>query len=458
MAILLDLCVELLQEIGNELTMTADRACLRAVCRALARVMNPLFFSSLFLRSMHLRSKKGIHMLRTLATGQTGWSAYAKTLWMRPGVWKLRGKLRIRGGDDSEEEQSKGDEENFDLSDTEMQELLFSALRSMMKIHMVSIQILHPDGSDPKWLLKPICDFLTTLPSLDILQIDVHADIELFLPRLFGVSVLNIRTAVSPWANPNVYGVSPIVLQSSTLTGLHLSGSRTWSEVWATLHTDTNLHIHLQDISVNIVTPDLLTYLASYSGLETLALERPDGTNTRREKCDHLADVFFNTVLPRHAGSLVYLSCPAEYECDWSIGTHNIDAISGLHQLQILEISINGTDGHNTVDLLLRTVAELLPAVRDIAMFHACDWELRNGGMLLASISWNRQDRAYDSIIAAVLNFNLRSSVPVCATTVRVGTNCQFKRVAEPVGETEQEEGGTLGNGQLLYKYRQVDK
>ncbi|KAJ7491336.1 hypothetical protein B0H11DRAFT_1007056 [Mycena galericulata] len=455
MAILLDLCVELLQEIGNELTMTADRACLRAVCKALARVMNPLFFSSFFLRSMHLRSKKGIHMLRALATGQTGWSAYAKTLWIRPGVLKLRGLMR--GPDDSEEEQLEGDEENFDLSDTGMQELLSSALRSMMKIRTVSIQILHPDGSDPKWLLKPICDFLTTLPSLDILQIDVYADIELSLPRLSGVSVLNIRTAVSPWDNPNVYGVLPIVLQSSTLTGLHLSGSRTWSEVWATLHTDTNLHIHLQDISVNTVTLDLLTYLASYSGLETLALERPDGDNTRREKCDNLADVFFNTVLPRHASSLIYLSCPATYECDWSIGTHNIDAISGLHRLQMLEISINSTDLCNTVDLLLRTVAELLPAVRDIAMFHACDWELRNGGMLLASITRNLRYMAYDSIIAAVLNFNLRSSVPVCATTVLVGSTW-FKRVAEPVEETEQEEGGNLGNGQLLFKYRQVDK
>ncbi|KAJ6589291.1 hypothetical protein B0H19DRAFT_1014432 [Mycena capillaripes] len=124
------------------------------------------------------------------------------------------------------------------------------------------------------------------------------------------------------------------------LVALHVYGCDDWSVLW---HTLRELRIPLKNIETNVVTTDLLIYLSLYSGLEKLSLEecffRTYG-GTRSES-DHLADVFLQTVIPRHAESLVKLACPTIYESRWSFGPHNVDAISSLHKLTSLEMSIN---------------------------------------------------------------------------------------------------------------------
>ncbi|KAJ7141692.1 hypothetical protein C8R43DRAFT_847381, partial [Mycena crocata] len=97
--------------------------------------------------------------------------------------------------------------------------------------------------------------------------------------------------------------------------------------------------IYLKEISTNMVTPDLLQYLASYSGLENISISRPDGGS--RDKSDHLADMFYSHVLPRHARSLLQLSCPAGYESRWSFGTHNVDVVAWMNKLMSLHMTIN---------------------------------------------------------------------------------------------------------------------
>ncbi|KAJ7094878.1 hypothetical protein C8R44DRAFT_645124 [Mycena epipterygia] len=97
--------------------------------------------------------------------------------------------------------------------------------------------------------------------------------------------------------------------------------------------------IRLKNICTNVVTSDLLSYLASYSGLEKLAFERPDGRD--RADADQLADIFFGSVLPRHVKSLVEMSCPAGYDSRWSFGTHNVDLVSELHSVTSLEMSVD---------------------------------------------------------------------------------------------------------------------
>ncbi|KAJ7146616.1 hypothetical protein C8R44DRAFT_562088, partial [Mycena epipterygia] len=99
--------------------------------------------------------------------------------------------------------------------------------------------------------------------------------------------------------------------------------------------------IRLTDICTNRVTSDLLAYLASYSGLENLVLRGADNGTRTPEEANCLADDFFRTVLPHHATTLVELSCPAHYECRWSFGTHNVDAILQLHRLRILKMSVD---------------------------------------------------------------------------------------------------------------------
>ncbi|KAJ6579153.1 hypothetical protein DFH09DRAFT_869659, partial [Mycena vulgaris] len=85
------------------------------------------------------------------------------------------------------------------------------------------------------------------------------------------------------------------------------------------------------------VSRDLFAYLASYSGIERLRLRSPGS----RKEDEHLVDVLFATVLPRHTTSLVKFSCRASYETRWSFGAHDVGAISQLRRLMGFEMSVN---------------------------------------------------------------------------------------------------------------------
>ncbi|KAJ6566624.1 hypothetical protein B0H19DRAFT_891977, partial [Mycena capillaripes] len=105
--------------------------------------------------------------------------------------------------------------------------------------------------------------------------------------------------------------------------------------IWRLLQGKTQL----TEVTTNVVTPELFEYLRSYTGVRKLALLHPDGGS--RKKTDILAETFFETILPKHATSLVEFSCPSRFESRFSFGTHNADFISQLHGLTTLEMSIN---------------------------------------------------------------------------------------------------------------------
>lgn len=107
------------------------------------------------------------------------------------------------------------------------------------------------------------------------------------------------------------------------------------------LRPNENARIHLKELSTTTVTPDLLTYLSSYSGIERLTLDRSQGD---RHKSDALADAFFGDVLAQHTKSLVELSCPACYEGQWSFRMDNANAILQLRKLEKLHMSVNARD------------------------------------------------------------------------------------------------------------------
>ncbi|KAJ6563767.1 hypothetical protein B0H10DRAFT_1106857 [Mycena sp. CBHHK59/15] len=160
-----------------------------------------------------------------------------------------------------------------------------------------------------------------------------------------------------------------VVGRSHDLASLHLSGSGHWSKIWTLLRAtllrpSASARIHLKELTTSFVTPDILAYLSSYSGVESISLERSQGGS--RPKPDPLADTIFDSVLAPHANSLVELSCPACCEGRWSFGMHNVDAILPLQKLEKLHMSVNPQDvapPMNAVTLLLTTAA-LLPALR----------------------------------------------------------------------------------------------
>ncbi|KAF7371298.1 F-box domain-containing protein [Mycena sanguinolenta] len=391
-----ELSVELIQEIADKLDKS-DYANFRAVCKDLSFAMEPLFFSTIALSRQHLRLKNGQWFLKALASGQAGWSRYAKVL-------KFSRGNRIEIG-----------EEPAGLSDTVMQELLTSALWSMMSIKTF---IWEAHQGVPLWQTNVICDYLCALPSLEDLELIVE-DVELPLDRFSRLRSFQITTPY--WKEcPMVQQVSQLATQCSNLTILHVFGFTDWSELWLTLHRANVAQV--KEIYTNVVTDHLLGYLASYCGIEKLSLYRPDIESVA--KSDRLANIFFDTVVPQHAESLVKLACSAPYESRWSFGTHNMDLISNLLKLESLEMSVNEDDVVNVepplsaVDLLLRTV-EHMPALRRLQVFSGVAQTRRNtrhgnpgikhvNAMYFAITATVKEFRSYNPS-AAILCVNGRS-------------------------------------------------
>jgi hypothetical protein len=97
-----------------------DQQHLRAVCQEIGLAINPLFFSTLVLKTRHLRLEADVCVLTALASGKTGWCSHAKTLNISHGSSPGREKV-----------------ERLDLSDEAMQNLLAAALGTMMNVRTV---------------------------------------------------------------------------------------------------------------------------------------------------------------------------------------------------------------------------------------------------------------------------------------------------------------------------------
>ncbi|KAF8149283.1 hypothetical protein K438DRAFT_1733783, partial [Mycena galopus ATCC 62051] len=204
-----------------------------------------------------------------------------------------------------------------------------------------------------------------------------------------------------------------VVRNRGNLTGLHVVGLKASSEIWTLLLSDPSLHqLELKEITTDKVTNDLLTYLASYCGLRRLTLINPDGSSF--SESDQLADVFYKTVLPLHADSLVELSCPSDYETRWSFGAHCLDTISRMHSAEKLEFSVNADDvlgadlEHNVVTRLLQATTRF-PALRYLAIFPA-DRPNPGGKCGIRNSSMYHAAAVNKGVIAAVLAF--RTGVP----------------------------------------------
>ncbi|KAJ7094872.1 hypothetical protein C8R44DRAFT_814062 [Mycena epipterygia] len=390
---LLDISVELLHEIGGQLA-SVDQKNLRRICKDLSVSMEPLVFSCLSLKTNQLHLEHGLQMLKALATGETGWSQYVKT-------------LRIRRNQQIQKD-TVGDL-GVIRSDSEMQELLASALGSITNVRAVIWDVTE---RDPVWELIAICDFLNTIPFLHDFQLEVQGTVDLPLAQLSGLHNLKIRTPYRKPA-PIVQQVLQIIPKCPNLHSLELAGSTTWSEVWTVLQAMPGSQIRLKNISTNIVTSDLLSYLASYSGVEKLTFERPDGGSDA--EAARLANMFFSAVLPRHAKSLVEMSCHAGFETQWSFGIHNVDAVAQLQNVTSLEMSVNAADvldiqvSMTSVDLLLRTAA-LLPALRTLTILYTSrrgDHGWCGTGRARHASTVNR------GIMAVIESFKARAESPV---------------------------------------------
>ncbi|KAJ7778677.1 hypothetical protein DFH07DRAFT_795555 [Mycena maculata] len=388
MAALPYLCLEIIQQIGGELP-NCDQMNLRAVCRELGVAIDPLFYTFFTLRGDRMRRDNGLYIMERLAARQIGWSHFAKTVHIMPG---------------SKPETGEATGPKYYPSDPALPNLLVSALASMHNIQTV-VWTVH--ANDPDWVREAICDSLNTLPLLSDLQLKTEGGVHLGLTPVPSLTKLRIESL--DWRPVEmVQDICQVVGRSHHLSSLHLSGTSDWSKVWTLLRATLlrpkdSARIHLKELTTSFVTSDLLTYLHSYSGLESISLET---SQNHRPKPDPLADRFFGTVLASHALTLVELSCPAGHEGRWSFGPHNVDAILPLRKLEILHLSVNPQDvadvepPMNAVTLLLST-AQMLPALR----------------LLEISSAARYRGRCEENIKTAIENFtsHLESAAVVCA-------------------------------------------
>ncbi|KAK0184385.1 hypothetical protein F5146DRAFT_964168 [Armillaria mellea] len=92
--------------------------------------------------------------------------------------------------------------------------------------------------------------------------------------------------------------------------------------------------IHLRDVSVDIMNDALLEYLESYSGARSLML-------IAEHAADNSSSIFWHSVLPRHADTLVELYIQPKYAGGWCLDTRSLDAIIQCKCLEILRVKID---------------------------------------------------------------------------------------------------------------------
>ncbi|KAJ6493459.1 hypothetical protein C8R45DRAFT_1073337 [Mycena sanguinolenta] len=311
--------------------------------------------------------------------GRSGWSHYATSLRIIDSV-----------SGTSEEINARLARQRKDISDDAMHDLLATALRSLTNIRSMSWYI---SQGEPVWRRDALLGYLAAAAFVSELELTTSfCGSDLLLPTMSNLHRLII------WASYCesvllVEQVLRLVELNSGLTCLRLFGcADVDAKVWPMLRQTGH---HLKEIKAKY-SMELVAYLTSYSGIERLEVDYPDGGD---------ANAFFYRVLPIHAATLTELSCSAIYECQWSFGVDIVDAILKLQTLTHLKMSINWADiadPVNAVECLLRTV----PALPALANLKICAANAEgNRGARCGNPRMRHREAVLRSVAAAVQRF-----------------------------------------------------
>ncbi|KAF7351582.1 hypothetical protein MSAN_01590700 [Mycena sanguinolenta] len=231
---LLDLSLELLQEIGSELTQI-DQASLRTVCRDLNGAILPLFFSVLVLKiNRNGLIKDTVQKLEVLGTGGTGWSLHAKTLRIIPVMQNHNIYIKTQ------------------LSNDELASLLAAALTALPRIQ--TFVHVHVDPKFWECAQAPIFYFLNSCENLRELEL-------MDMPRTIDLSALHRVRGLRKFALKSIWddssartisgtistpGIAELISQNQLHT-LRLEGPAEWAPLWrmlpfGTLHPIRRTH------------------------------------------------------------------------------------------------------------------------------------------------------------------------------------------------------------------------
>ncbi|KAF7311889.1 F-box domain-containing protein [Mycena indigotica] len=336
---------EILTEIGSHLDPSSQRTA-RLTSRALNAALEPLVLR-LFPLNVHLLSKSGaLELMADIVAGRSNWPRYAKTLQVLR-RWDPKQGMAPEDGDVVKAQQA----------------MLPQVLEKMSGIRSVYWCIRDRDFV---WMHTAVQGALMSFPVLE------NLDVQIMKPEMLAVNIAAIRNlktltvtayASHPEESPIEKQVAKVVSQSRRLVSLHLMH---WDHdcVWTSLPAD----IPLTTLHTDSVTPGLLRYLASHSGMTDVDLYVHANSAAA---ANALAATFFASVLPRHAPTLVSLAFRSSYESNWSIGPQSIDVFRDLHlpRLTHLNVIVNKADlvgaaaEHNAVAMALNLIPRL-PALK----------------------------------------------------------------------------------------------
>ncbi|KAJ7065580.1 hypothetical protein C8F01DRAFT_1053697 [Mycena amicta] len=332
-----DLPTDVILEIALHLE-TADHASLRSVCRHIGLAMDVCFFQTLVLPSNRLN----VSILEAIASGpcRSPWANNTRELLVAPG-------RRLH------------EDHMANLPVDNLKQSMISALACLKKVSVVRFKITK---EDPSWLNGVVFNALQhfSLRTFELL-IDWR---ELAILPPFPTNTLEVLTVTAPvWyrplppliampIQPDAEGPAPpplasqiasIVAENRGLCALHITDGKDWDDVWIAL---MRCNIYLKQLQTGEVSPTLLSYLGAYSGLESLSLLGHDAN--RQDANDSLADRFYAQVLQRHGRTLREFRCRPSFEGRWSLGWHNVDVVTRMEELRVLEMSLNSADVAST--------------------------------------------------------------------------------------------------------------
>jgi hypothetical protein len=98
--------------------------------------------------------------------------------------------------------------------------------------------------------------------------------------------------------------------------------------------------IRLEELTVDDISSELVDFIASFSGLQRLALHDLGSTKAS----DNIADMFFRHALPMHRCTLHSLTLGAAYQGKWCFSEVNTAAILDCQKLNCLSIALQWED------------------------------------------------------------------------------------------------------------------
>ncbi|KAF9266006.1 hypothetical protein L218DRAFT_997358 [Marasmius fiardii PR-910] len=347
----LDLPNELICEIGSQVSLKTLQQ-LRLCNTRLKEALAPVLFTSV-----------GLRITSSPTFRRVTFSRYVKYLSI--GSWRSHDKVDLSPLYDFRNVRAV----RWQLAGTESEQLVnrifeyLSCLPYLSEFHFTSyhsssfpipfdrylirnlsvLSVQGPFYGDSLGVTPALFHLITNNPSLTSISLDVawssnplHSS-QLFegLPPDFCSSLRHLRL---PRWHVNISSacirMMP-VLSSLDVTLLPPSGIGN-DALWILLREEG---IRLRDLAVTVISQELVDYLQSYSGLETLVLSDVESDQTR-----NASEAFYQKVLPKHAQTLVSLTVDAQNTHEWCLTQKNAMAFQSCRNLMNLSVSVKAED------------------------------------------------------------------------------------------------------------------